>query len=142
MLVGLLLITCSASFLTAPNTISPELAPATMSWVFPLKLPIRKMYHRLAHRSVWWMYYFQLMFPIQNDSSLCQIYIKLALSESLQTSSGFDSNLFKRALPAVPCLGDDGPHHFPVASIFLVSSFPSSSRVPECVTVASVPASA
>lgn len=124
LLVGLFLITCSASFLTAPKTISPKLAPATMSWVFPHQSPIRKMYHRLANRSVWWTYYFHLMFPIQNDSSLCQIYIKLALSESPKTSSGFDSNLCKRAPPGVPCQGDDGPHHFPVASILLVSSLP------------------
>lgn len=78
------------------------------------------------------MYYFQLMFPIQNNSSLCQIHIKLAISESLKTSSGFDRNLLKRAPPVVPCLGDDGPHYFPVASILLISTLP----VPlECLKV-------
>lgn len=43
-LTGLLLVVCTAHFLTAPRTTGPEMAPPTMGWALPRQSLIKKMH--------------------------------------------------------------------------------------------------
>jgi hypothetical protein len=82
-----------------PQDHSPGVAPPTMSWALPHQSLVKKMSYRLAYNLNLWRYFLNRGFPLSDDSTLCQVDVKLAntwLFTRTQHSLGSfpNSNLF------------------------------------------------
>jgi hypothetical protein len=79
--IGLLLMACSACFLLEPRTKIPGVALLTKSWALPHQPLIKKMPYRLAYRPALWGHFLNWVSLFSGYSRLCQVDIKLALTE-------------------------------------------------------------
>ena len=73
LLTSLLLMTWSACFLIDPRTTSLGVALPTMGWALP---------HESFKNMPYWLTYSLIKAPSSDDSSLCQVGIKLASTRS------------------------------------------------------------
>lgn len=68
--LALLPIACSVYFMVAPRSTSPGKALCTKSRSLLRWSTVKKMYHKLIHRPIWWGLNWGYVF--RNDSSLCR----------------------------------------------------------------------
>jgi hypothetical protein len=80
LLTSLLLMACSAHSLIEPRTTSPRMAPSTIGWALLHESLIKKIPYNWV---LWGLFFLSLNWDslLSDDSSLCQINIKLARTE-------------------------------------------------------------
>jgi len=94
-LTGLLLVACPACFLT-----QPRVGTAHNGCGLPHQSSVKKMHHRLAHRTIWWEHSFIWCSLFPSDCILCQFDKKKKKKKKLTKTHGFWDSEFRPLDPA------------------------------------------